>query len=186
MTDSLSQFAADILSGRIRIIDLTQTLSPEMPTIVLPPEVGQCAPFRLEEISRYDGRGPAWYWNNFTCGEHTGTHFDAPIHWVSGRDLPNNAVDTIAVSNFIAPAVVIDCSGEAAADEDFTLTVEFLQAWEARHGRIPNRCWVLMRTDWSKRDPVAYANLRSDGAHNPGPAPEAVKWLVEERDVHGF
>jgi kynurenine formamidase len=186
MTDSLSQFAADILSGRIQIIDLTQTLSPEMPTIVLPPEVGQCAPFRLEEISRYDGRGPAWYWNNFTCGEHTGTHFDAPIHWISGRDLPNNAVDTIAVSNFIAPAVVIDCSGEAAADEDFTLTVEFLQAWEARHGRIPNRCWVLMRTDWSKRDPVAYANLRSDGAHNPGPAPEAVKWLVEERDVHGF
>ena len=185
MTDSLSQFAADILSGRIRIIDLTQTLSPEMPTIVLPPEVGQCAPFRLEEISRYDGRGPAWYWNNFTCGEHTGTHFDAPIHWISGRDLPNNAVDTIAVSNFIAPAVVIDCSGEAAADEDFTLTVEFLQAWEVRHGRIPNRCWVFMRTDWSKRDPVAYANLRSDGAH-PGPAPEAVKWLVEERDVHGF
>ena len=115
-----------------------------------------------------------------------GTHFDAPIHRISGRDLPNNAVDTIAVSNFIAPAVVIDCSGEAAADEDFTLTVEFLQAWEARHGRIPSRCWVLMRTDWSKRDPVAYANLRSDGAHNPGPAPEAVKWLVEERDVHGF
>ena len=30
--------------------------------------------------------GPAWYWNNIACGEHTGTHFDAPIHWVTGKD----------------------------------------------------------------------------------------------------
>src|SRR5258707_15857216 len=129
MTDSLSQFAADILSGRIQVIDLTQTLAPDFPTITLPPEMGQCTPFRLEEISRYDERGPAWYWNNFTCGEHTGTHFDAPCHWVSGRDLPNSAVDSIEVKNFIAPAVVIDCSKESAADEEFELTVPFLQAW---------------------------------------------------------
>ena len=47
---------------------------------------------------RYDARGPGWYWNNFSCGEHTGTHFDAPIHWISGKDLPNNSVDTIPVA----------------------------------------------------------------------------------------
>ncbi len=64
---------------------------------MLPPELGQCAPFRMEEVSRYDERGPAWYWNNISLGEHTGTHFDAPIHWISGKDLPNNAVDTIDV-----------------------------------------------------------------------------------------
>ena len=57
--------------------------------------MGQCWPFRIEEVSHYDERGPGWYWNNFSCGEHTGTHFDAPIHWISGRDLPNNSVDTI-------------------------------------------------------------------------------------------
>ena len=65
---------------------------------MLPPELGQCAPFRIEEVSRYDERGPAWYWNNISLGEHTGTHFDAPIHWISGKDLPNNAVDTIDVA----------------------------------------------------------------------------------------
>ena len=43
-------------------------------------------PFQLEEISRYDERGPAWYWNNIPTGEHTGTHFDAPVHWVTGQD----------------------------------------------------------------------------------------------------
>ena len=97
-------------SGRIRVVDLTQTLTPEFPQIALPPEMGQCWPFRIEEVSHYDERGPGWYWNNFSCGEHTGTHFDAPIHWISGRDLPNNSVDTIPVQHFVAPACVIDCS----------------------------------------------------------------------------
>jgi kynurenine formamidase len=36
------------------------------------------------------------------------------IHWVSGKDLPDNSVDTIPPKNFIASAVVIDCSAQAA------------------------------------------------------------------------
>ena len=92
----LGQLAEALASRRVRVVDLTQTLSPSFPQIALPPEMGQCWPFRIEEVSRYDERGPGWYWNNFSCGEHTGTHFDAPIHWISGRDLPNNSVDTIS------------------------------------------------------------------------------------------
>jgi len=183
---SLADFAADLVSGRITVVDLTQTLSADFPTIALPPEFGQCAPFRLEEISRYDQRGPAWYWNNFSCGEHTGTHYDAPIHWVSGKDFPNNTVDTIPAEKFIAPAVVIDCSKQTSENADFVLTRAVLEAWEAAHGRIPAGCWVLLRTDWSKRSGAAYANMREDGAHTPGPDPEAVRFLVEERDVLGF
>ncbi len=118
----LLQLVADLLAGRIRIIDLTQTLSPDFPQIVLPPEMGQAWPFRIEEASRYDERGPAWYWNNFSCSEHTGTHFDAPIHWISGMHLPNSSTDTIPPAQFIAPACVLDCTREAAADADFLLT----------------------------------------------------------------
>jgi len=184
---TLAKLVAELAAGRIRVIDLTQTLSPDFPQIVLPPEMGQCLPFRIEEISRYDERGPGWYWNNFSCGEHTGTHFDAPIHWISGRDLPNNATDTIPVEHLVAPACVIDCSRESAADPDFLLTVPFVQAWEAKHGRIPPRAWLLMRTDWSKRtDPVAYQNFDETGQHTPGPDAEVVKFLIEERDVLGF
>ena len=106
----LNNFIRELTAGRIRVVDLTQTLSPEFPQISLPPEMGQAWPFRIEEVSRYDERGPAWYWNNFSCGEHTGTHFDAPIHWVSGKDLPNNATDSIPPQRFIGPACVIDCS----------------------------------------------------------------------------
>jgi kynurenine formamidase len=183
---SLAGFAADLMAGRIKIVDLTQTLSSDFPTIQLPPHWGQCAPFRSEEVSRYDERGPAWYWNNISMNEHTGTHFDAPVHWVSGKDFPNNTTDTIPADKLIAPAVVIDISAEVAKNPDFLLTVPALQAWEAAHGRIPDGAWVLLRTDWSKKSGDAYANVGADGAHTPGPDVDSIKWLVEQRDVIGF
>ena len=183
---TLARLARELATGTIDVIDLTQTLAPEFPPIVLPPELGQAAPFRMEETSHYDERGPAWYWNNFSCSEHTGTHFDAPIHWVSGRHLPNNATDTIPVRDLIGPACVIDCS-RAAVDPDFLLTAARLRRWEKTHGRIPERSWVLMRTDWSKRtDPVRYQNFDAQGQHTPGPATDAVRFLAEERNVLGF
>ena len=43
-----------------------------------------------------------------------------------------------------------------------------------------------MRTDWSKRRGAAYLNLRDDGAHSPGPTPEAIRLLVEDRGIRGF
>ena len=182
----LLRFAAAVASGSVRVVDLTQTLAPEFPTIVLPPEFGQCSPFRVEEISRYDERGPGWYWNNFTMSEHTGTHFDAPIHWITGRDLPDASVDTIPPSNFVAPTCVIDVSRQCAESADFTLEIDDMLVWEKEHGRIPPRAWVLLRTDWSKLPARGYANMKEDGAHTPGPSAEVMKWLVEERDVHGF
>ena len=185
--NALAQLLQGLTGGTIKLVDLTQTLSPEFPAIALAPEFGQCWPFRVEEVSRYDDRGPGWYWNNFSCGEHTGTHFDAPIHWVSGKDLPNNSTDTVPVEHMIAPACVIDCSDGAKSDPDFLLTVPIVQAWEAEHGTIPAGSWVLMRTDWSKRaDPADYQNFDETGQHTPGPDAEVVKFLVEQRDVLGF
>jgi kynurenine formamidase len=70
-------------------------------------------------VSRYDERGPAWYWNNFSCGEHTGTHFDAPVHWISGKDLPNNAVDSIPPSASSGRRSSSIARKEAAQDADF-------------------------------------------------------------------
>jgi len=183
----LLDLAKALSRKKVRVVDLTQTLSPEFPSISLPPEMGQSWPFRIEEVSRYDERGPAWYWNNFSCGEHTGTHFDAPIHWISGRDLPGNAVDSIPPERFIGPACVLDCTKESAKDADFLLTEKWIRRWEKKQGRIPSRSWVLMRTDWSKRtDPAEYQNYDETGQHSPGPDVDAVKFLVEERDILGF
>lgn len=182
----LTQMATALTSGAVKVVDLTHTLDPDFPVIVLPPEFGQCARFRMEEISAYDHRGPAWKWHNISMSEHTGTHFDAPSHWVSGRDVPNGSVDEIPPEMFVGPVVVLDCSEGAAADEDYELTVEVIETWEARHGQIPADAWVLMRTDWSKRRGAAYLNLREDGAHSPGPTPEAIRFLIEARDIRGF
>ncbi|GHC28966.1 kynurenine formamidase [Gemmobacter caeni] len=185
MTNPLTLLVSALGSGAVEVVDLTQTLREDSPTIVLPPEFGASAPVRIERISRYDANGPAWYWNNLNFGEHTGTHFDAPVHWFTGRDLPLNTVDTLPVADMIAPACVIDCSAESA-DPDFLLTIAHVEAWEAKHGRIPARSWVLMRTDWSKRQGAAYANLRDDGAHTPGPDAAVMRWLVDERGILGF
>lgn len=186
-TTLLGNLLGGIVDGRIRVVDLTMTLDQRTPTIVVPPEWGQSWPFRMEVISRYDHRGPGVYWNNVSCGEHTGTHFDAPIHWISGKDLPNNATDTISPEMFVAHACVVDCCTEAAANPDYLLTIERVEEWEARHARIPPRSWLLMRTGWSKKtDPVAYLNMGEEGANTPGPHPDLVPWLIEERDVVGF
>ncbi len=89
----LMQLARALAGGTIRVVDLSQPLDAGTAVIQLPPQFGKSWPFRLEEISHYDDRGPAWYWNNLSCGEHTGTHFDAPIHWVTGKDYPSNSTD---------------------------------------------------------------------------------------------
>lgn len=182
----LQNLAGALAGGSIEIVDLTHTLDPDFPVIVLPPEFGQCARFRMEEVSRYDHRGPAWKWHNISMSEHTGTHFDAPSHWVSGRDVANGAVDEIPAGNLMAPAVVIDCSAGAAGDDDFELTPDILTEWENAHGRIPEGCWVLMRTDWSHRSGAAYLNMRDDGPHSPGPTPDAIRFLVDDRNILGF
>lgn len=185
-TGLVEQLATALATGAMEVIDLTHPLDPDFPVIVLPPEFGQCARFRVEEISAYDHRGPAWKWRNFTCGEHTGTHFDAPAHWVTGRDLPNGTTDAIPPERFIGPVCVIDCSAEAAADPDYLLTAEAVRAWEERYGPVERDAWVLMRTDWSCRSGAEYLNMHADGAHSPGPDGSAMRYLVEERGIRGF
>ena len=187
MSDTLlSDLACALADQSVKIVDLTHTLDPDFPVIILPPEFNQCARFRMEEVSAYDHRGPAWKWHNITLSEHTGTHFDAPAHWISGRDLPDNSVDTIKPENFVGPVVVIDCSVGASNDEDFELTPELIVAWETTHGEIPNDAWVLMRTDWSKKSGASYLNMRNDGPHSPGPTPDAIQFLINERNIRGF
>jgi len=183
----LMKVAAAIADGSIKVIDLTQTLRPTTPVIALPPPLANSNPFSISQISRYDDRGPAWYWNNLSMGEHTGTHFDAPVHWVTGQHNADGFTDTIPVRRLVAPAVVIDCSKEAAADEKFLIEPNHIQAWEGRHGRIPDGAWVLMRTDWSKReDPAAFLNMKDDGPHVPGPSAATMHWLVDNRNVNGW
>lgn len=183
---TLADLAVALASGAIEVVDLTQTLSPGTPVIQLPPPMAPSSPFKVEPISRYDEGGPAWYWNNISMGEHTGTHFDAPVHWITGKDYVDGHTDTLPVQRFVAPACVIDCTAEVARDEGFVLEPSGIEAWEATHGRIPAGAFVLMRTDWSKRtDAAAFINAKEDGPHSPGPSAATMRLLLE-RDVNGW
>jgi kynurenine formamidase len=186
MANVLADLISQLSSGTLRVVDLTLPLSPQTPLLPLPPQWPNTPQFRIWEISRYDDRGPAWYWNGFETGEHTGTHFDAPIHWVSGKDLPENSVDKISPAKFIGPACVIDVTAEVAADPNFLLTVDRVSRFESQHGKIPPRAWLLLRTGWSKRtDPQQYINLQKDGPHTPGFAKECSEFLAKQREVLG-
>jgi kynurenine formamidase len=183
---ALTRLVEDLAAGRLTVVDLTQLLGPATPVIGLPPMFAASPSATIDVISRYDEKGPAWYWNTLRCGEHTGTHFDAPIHWVTGKDLPGNACDTIPVERFVGPACVIDVERDVAADPDFLLTPVRIEEWEARHGRIPSGAWVLLRTGWSRRtDPAAFLNLGPDGPHSPGFHASASTLLAHDRDVLG-
>src|SRR4029079_13195875 len=185
-TTTLTQLVDDLAAGRLEIVDLTQPLGPATPVIGLPPMFAPSPGVTIDAISRYDDKGPAWYWNTLRFGEHTGTHFDAPIHWISGKDLPDNACDTIRAARFVGPACVIDVEHEVAADPDFLLTPARIEEWEAEHGRIPAGAWVLLRTGWSRRtDPAAFLNVGADGPHSPGFHATASRLLANDRDVLG-
>jgi kynurenine formamidase len=186
MTRVLAQLVDELSRGVLKVVDLTQPLGPSTPVIGLPPMFAASPGVTIDVISKYDEKGPAWYWNAMAMGEHTGTHFDAPIHWISGKDLANNACDTIPASRFIGPACVIDVTGDVERDPDFLLTVDRLEAWEAEHGRVPAGAWVLLRTGWSRRrDAAAFINAREDGPHSPGFDARTSKVLAEDRDVLG-
>ena len=186
MADVLPALIEALASGRVRVIDLTQPLGPATPVIGLPPIFASSPGVTIAQISRYDSGGPAWYWNALSFGEHTGTHFDAPVHWITGKDLPDNACDTIPARRFIGPACVIDVTPDVRTNPDFLLTPERVEQWEQRHGRIPAGAWVLLRSGWSTRtEAAAFLNVSADGPHSPGFDARASRLLAEERDVLG-
>ena len=182
---TLQDLVAGLVDGRIEVVDLTAPLSADTPVIQLPPEFGQTARFELDEISRYDDRGPAWYWNNFRSGEHTGTHFDAPNHWVTGQQLDD--VASVPPHRLIAPVVVLDFSAQAGADADFLLEVDHIRRWESEHGALPEGGWMIYRTGWDSRShsQQEFTNADANGPHTPGMSVECARWVAQESPVVG-
>ncbi len=184
---TLGQFATMLLSGQVRIVDCTAPLGPDTPILRLPKDIAVDTPkVEIHKISAYDADGPFWAWNWLKLGEHSGTHFDAPHHWLSGKDFPDGFTDTLDVQRLVAPVNVIDCSREATEDPDFLLTAEHVKAWERQHGEINPGEWVLMRTDWDKRshDEELFLNEdpdpHEDGSHSPGPTTECMDYLLSK------
>ncbi|ASR34981.1 cyclase [Prauserella marina] len=171
---------------RIEVVDLTAPLTENTPVLRLPEPFANTIGFSLEQISRYDEAGPGWYWNNIHTGEHTGTHLDAPVHWLSGKD--GLDVSRIPLSTLVAPAVVLDVSERVEGNPDFLLEVADVRAWEAEHGPLPSGGWLLLRTGWDEHstDEERFLNTDDTGSHTPGVSAECARWLAEETPVAGL
>lgn len=182
---NLKDLMGKIIDDSIEVVDLTQVLNEETPVISLPDPFVDTKGFEIEQISKYDDKGPFFYWNNISMGEHCGTHFDAPVHWVSGK--AHQHVDEIPVKRLIGEAVVINIMEKCKADADYCLTVEDIKEFEAEYGEIPSHSWLLIYTGWSKHvDNEMFFNMGEDGQpHTPGATVEAAKFLADERDILG-
>jgi kynurenine formamidase len=178
----LSSLVEGLAAGRVEVVDLTQPLSERTPVLRLPEPFANTPGLTRHEISNFDDRGPAWAWNWLEIGEHVGTHFDAPIHWISGRD--GDDLASVPASRLIGPAVVIDKSAEAGEDPDYLLTVDDVRAFEAEHGALPEGGWLLLRTGWDARadDEEAFLN----GGRTPGPDAECARFLAHEAPIVGI
>lgn len=183
--DPVASLVEALAGGGVEIVDLTQPLNERTPMIQLPEPFENTPGMKKHEISSYDERGPAWAWNWLELGEHAGTHFDAPIHWISGRG--GLDVSEVPPRHLVAPAVVIDRRRECEADPEYVLTVDDILAFEAEHGPLPEGGWLLLRTGWDARahDAGAFLNAGSGTPRSPGFDAECARWIAEDSPLVG-
>lgn len=138
-------------------------------------------PFKKEVLVDYD---QGYLLHKFEMGENTGTHVDAPAHFIEG----NRAIDELPLSELIVPAVVIDVQDKVASNPAYELTAEDVLGWESEHGEVPAGALVILNTGWHKRfdEPERYVNMDDDEVMQfPGYGPDSAELLVE-RDVAGI
>jgi kynurenine formamidase len=159
-----------------RLQDLTHVFTEGFPVFAFDP------PAREDLVTIPSG---GFYAQKWTFGEHSGTHMDAPGHFVEGGRL----APEIAPAELLVPIVVVDISSRARRDPDAVVTVDDLRRFERRHGRIPDGALVCMDSGWADKidDPLEFKGGASfPNYHFPGFGLEAAMWLAERRDVTGI
>lgn len=184
-TGAVDSLLTALAGGEVEVVDLTTPLSAQTPALVLPEPFANLDDFSLQQVSAYDETGPFWKHQNIHTGEHIGTHLDAPVHWISGRD--GKDVSQIEPARLTGRAVVLDFVADVAADPDFLVDVAQLENWQAQHGAFEAGDWLLFRTGWDARghDRKAFLNTDDTGSHTPGFTAECARWLAEQTQISG-
>jgi kynurenine formamidase len=167
----------ELKSPAYKWVNLMHVLSPETPHwFGFEPLQGELLFDYLEGTP--DDKMAPMRCHQWSVASQYGTHTDAPIHFhADGRDLSE-----ITEKELMMPLVVIDKSKECAENPDFILTIDDIKAWEEEYGRIPEGAFVAFRSDWYKKADLE--NKDENGQpHYPGWDVEAIKWLVEERNI---
>ena len=158
-------------------VNLTHELSPETPHwFGFAPMKGDLLFDYLEGTP--DDKMAPMRCHQWSVASQYGTHADVPIHFhADGR-----AMNEITEKELMYPMVVIDKSKECAENPDFILTIDDIKAWEEEYGRIPEGSFVAFRSDWYNKEDLE--NKDENGQpHYPGWDVDAIRWLVEERNI---
>jgi kynurenine formamidase len=158
--------AAQAGVGRGRLLDLTLLLAEELPCWWSTHMPFQHKTFnyfadRPDDAAPLLSRTGPYQTRWLLIDEHTGTHLDAPAHFVPppGSDLPHagepgdTTVDRVALEQLAGPAAVVDVPGDlpgAAPGVSPAIGPEVLDEHERRFGRIVPGTVVLFRTGWDR------------------------------------
>ena len=156
--------------GRGRVVDLTHEFTAGFPVYT-----GDAPVRRTLKNDHPDG----FYSQEWKFGEHSGTHMDAPGHFVEG----GRFVTGLEPEELVLPIVVIDITSKARRNPDAEVTADDLRAFERRHGRIPRDALVAMNSGWAaKLGTPAFTGRDSAGVyHFPGFAADTVEYLRDRR-----
>ncbi|KRL02614.1 cyclase family protein [Liquorilactobacillus capillatus] len=155
-------------------VDLTHTFGPESPRFPA---------FAKPKFNTIFTHDDGFFVKEFTFPGQFGTHIDPPVHFDAHRD---KYVEDISLKQLVLPLIVIDKSAAAKKDPDSSLTVEDIKVWEKKYGKIPEKSFVALRTDWGKRWPSQEKSENKDSKgqdHYPGWDLDALKFIYEQRNV---
>jgi kynurenine formamidase len=172
--------------SKARYIDLTHTITPNMPVWSgFGPALFQPA------VNPADGLPYTYADDGFEATAYTiatdqfGTQFDPPAHWAPEQA----AIDEVPASYAVRPLVVINDAPAVRKNPKDFLTAAEVKAWEKRHGRIPAGSVVMVRTDWSQRwtDDPEGAKYLAASTDFPSVGLDALKYLHRRRHIlfHG-
>jgi kynurenine formamidase len=153
-----------------KVVDLTHEFTTDFP-VYTPPQATRRPIATLAD----DG----YHAQEWTFGEHTSTHMDAPGHFIQG----GRFVTELKPAELVVPIVVIDISAAARKNADAEVTPDDLKKFERKHGRIPSGALVAMYSGWAaKLGTPAFTGKDAAGVfHFPGFSPEAVDVLIKGR-----
>lgn len=129
----------DMLAGH-RLVDLTRRLEPGIPSYPTHPKYFQM-PWR--------SMGDPAELNQLVLSEHTGTHVDAPSHFVPEGDPARRHVDELALNGFLGRAVTMTF-GPFERPNEFVTRAD-IEAWEQRGTRVREGDLVLINFQWGDR-----------------------------------
>ena len=169
----LWELLASLKSGR-RWLDLSLELSPQTP------HWQGFKPLDVKPLYTFENTDGVFCVNQYTVSGQYGTHIDFPGHF----DPRGRLAHEYGVQDMAYPLVVIDKSAEVNANPDYELSRQDVLEFEKTNGPVPEGSFVVFRSDWSKRAAEDYENKDAEGnSHFPGWSLEALKYLIEERNV---